>query len=79
MKIRDSGMPDADTWERFFDPQFTLRRLRFVVDHEDVADLGCGYGTFSIAAAQLTRGTVYALDIEREMVAATARRRSVTA
>ncbi len=64
-------MPDADTWEAFFDPRSTLHQLRFDVDWEDVADLGCGYGTFSIAAAQLTSGTVYAIDIERDMVAAT--------
>ena len=72
MKIRDSGMPDADTWETFFDPQSTLHHLRFDVDGEDVADLGCGYGTFSVAAAQLTSGTVYAIDLEQDMVAATA-------
>jgi ubiquinone/menaquinone biosynthesis C-methylase UbiE len=35
-------------------------------------DFGCGYGTFSIPAAQIVRGTVHALDIEPEMVAATA-------
>jgi ubiquinone/menaquinone biosynthesis C-methylase UbiE len=64
-------MPDAETWERFFDPQLTLRRLRLAFDHEDVVDFGCGYGTFSVAAAQLTSGTVHALDIDREMVAAT--------
>jgi ubiquinone/menaquinone biosynthesis C-methylase UbiE len=71
MKIRDSGMPGQDTWEAFFDPQLTLRRLQFCFDHEDVVDFGCGYGTFSIAAAQLTSGTVYALDIESQMIAAT--------
>jgi ubiquinone/menaquinone biosynthesis C-methylase UbiE len=71
MKIRDSGMPEADTWETFFDPRSALHELRFDIDGEDAADLGCGYGTFSIAAAQLTNGTVYAIDIERDMVAAT--------
>ena len=71
MKIRDSGMPAAETWETFFDPRSTLRQLSFDVEAEDVADLGCGYGTFSVAAAQLTRGTVYAIDLERDMVAAT--------
>jgi ubiquinone/menaquinone biosynthesis C-methylase UbiE len=72
MKIRDSGMPDANTWETFFDPRSTLHQLRFDVDGEDVADFGCGYGTFSLAAAQLTSGVVYAIDIERDMVLATA-------
>jgi SAM-dependent methyltransferase len=71
MKIRDSGMPEEDTWASFFDPELTLRQLGFVFEREDVVDFGCGYGTFSVAAAQLTTGTVYALDIDPQMVAAT--------
>jgi SAM-dependent methyltransferase len=71
MKIRDSGMPDPQMWESFFEPSCVLRRLGFSSSTEDVADLGCGYGTFSIPAAQLTSGTVYAFDIDPNMVAAT--------
>lgn len=71
MKIRDSGMPNPQTWETFFEPSLVLRRLAFSSSIEDVADLGCGYGTFSIPAAQLTSGIVYAFDIEREMIEAT--------
>jgi SAM-dependent methyltransferase len=71
MKIRDSGMPDPQMWESFFEPSRVLRRLAFLSNTEDVADLGCGYGTFSIPAAQLTSGTVHAFDIDREMIAAT--------
>jgi SAM-dependent methyltransferase len=81
MKIRDSGMPEEATWASFFDPALILRRLQFIFDREDVVDFGCGYGTFSIAAARLTSGTVYALDIDANMVAATdakARRHSLT-
>jgi SAM-dependent methyltransferase len=74
MKIRDSGMPDQETWEGFFDATLTLRRLAFPCGSADVADFGCGYGTFSLAAARLTRGTVHALDIDPHMVAATAQR-----
>lgn len=33
--------------------------------------MGCGYGTFSIAAARLTSGVVHALDVEADMVSAT--------
>jgi len=71
MKIRDSGMPDPQTWESFFEPSRVLRQLGFSSRTEDAADLGCGYGTFSIPAAQLTSGTVHAFDIDREMIAAT--------
>jgi predicted RNA methylase len=72
MKIRDSGMPDQETWESFFDAPLILRQLDFACESEDVVDFGCGYGTFSLAAARLTSGTVHALDIEPEMIAVTA-------
>jgi ubiquinone/menaquinone biosynthesis C-methylase UbiE len=39
-----------------------------------VVDFGCGYGTFTVPAASLVRGTVYALDIEARMVEATGRK-----
>ncbi|HEX4152572.1 MAG TPA: methyltransferase domain-containing protein [Steroidobacteraceae bacterium] len=69
--IRDSGMPDRQAWESFFDPADILRRLRFQPGAGDVVDLGCGYGTFSIAAAQLTGATVHALDIDPLMIETT--------
>lgn len=33
-----------------------------------VVDFGCGYGTFSLAAARLTAGSVLGLDIEPAMI-----------
>lgn len=71
MKIRDSGMPSEETWNTFFDAPRILRALDFDSATGEVVDFGCGYGTFSIAAAQLTTGTVYALDIDSQMVEAT--------
>ncbi len=37
----------------------------------DVAEFGCGYGTFTLPAAERVSGTVYAFDIEPELVAIT--------
>lgn len=74
MKIRDSGMPDQPVWEGFFNARDILRQLGFDEAPRDVVDFGCGYGTFSVAAAALSSGTVHALDIEPDMVAATATR-----
>jgi ubiquinone/menaquinone biosynthesis C-methylase UbiE len=74
MKIRDSGMPDEHSWERFFDARHVLRQLGLTRGDEQVVDFGCGYGTFSIAAARMTTGTIYALDIDPGMVAETASR-----
>jgi SAM-dependent methyltransferase len=71
MKLRESGMPDETLWTGFFRPEEALKRLGLRPDCGDVVDFGCGYGTFAIPAAQLVRGTVHALDIEPEMVAAT--------
>jgi SAM-dependent methyltransferase len=74
MKVRDSGMPDEQSWERFFAADHVLRQLGLTRGTEVVVDFGCGYGTFSIAAAQLTSGNVYAFDIDPDMVTATAAR-----
>ena len=72
MKIRDSGMPDETLWTTFFDPHAILTKLGLTPHSGNVADFGCGYGTFTIAAAQITiGGTVYGVDIEPEMLAAT--------
>ena len=70
MKVRDSGMPDVATWEGFFDPVAVLGALAFDPG-ADVVDFGCGYGTFTVAAARLTSGIVYAVDVDPAMVAAT--------
>jgi SAM-dependent methyltransferase len=71
MKIRDSGMPEEPTWEQFFNPVDALRRLGLRLSSHDIVDFGCGYGTFTVAAAQLTSGIVHAYDIEPAMLSAT--------
>lgn len=68
-KIRDSGMPDEGMWTTFFDPASLLLKLGLSPDAGVIVDMGCGYGTFSIPAAQLAFGVVYAVDIEPKMLA----------
>jgi SAM-dependent methyltransferase len=70
MKIRDSGMPDEPYWESLFDVPLILSRLDIRRFH-DVAELGCGYGTFTIPIAETISGTVYTFDVEPEMIART--------
>jgi SAM-dependent methyltransferase len=72
MKTRESGMPDAVQWNRFFEPEGVLDRLQLAPETGDVVEFGCGYGTFTIPAARRSKGTVYTFDIEPEMVAFTA-------
>jgi len=71
MKTRESGMPEESTWEGFFDPATVLGKLQLSGSCREVVDFGCGYGTFTIPAARIVAGVVYALDIEPEMIAAT--------
>lgn len=72
MKTRESGMPDEELWSTFFKAEEVLERLGLKPACRNVVDFGCGYGTFTIPAARVVQGTVYALDIEPEMVALTA-------
>lgn len=68
MKARDSGMPDQEMWEKFFNPEKILKTLGLNNETGDVAEFGCGYGTFTIPAAKIIKGKVFALDIEPEMI-----------
>lgn len=71
MKIRESGMPEREMWENFFDPIKALATLGIGSQTGDVAEFGCGYGTFTIPTAKVIKGKVYALDIEPDMIRAT--------
>ncbi len=71
MKIHESGMPEEELWKEFFDAAAILRLLKLSPLRGDVVEFGCGYGTFTIPAAKIVNGTVYALDIEAEMLAVT--------
>lgn len=68
MKIRESGLPEEREWITFFRPIETLKLLGLTGSALDVADFGCGYGTFTIPAARIIRGKIYAIDIEPEMI-----------
>lgn len=74
MKFRDSGMPDEDYWESLFNAETILNRFGFGAATSDVAELGCGYGTFTIPLAKRIRGVVHAIDIDAAMVERTQQR-----
>lgn len=71
MKIRESGMPEREMWERFFDPRKILAMLGINKKTIDAAEFGCGYGTFTIPAAKIIKGKIYALDLEPDMICIT--------
>ena len=74
MKVRESGMPEEKTWKGFFRPSNVLKRMGINNKVKDIADFGCGYGTFTLPVARIVRGKVYAFDIEFEMVEETERK-----
>jgi SAM-dependent methyltransferase len=73
-KVRESDVPAQELWESFFDAAAILEALGCRELTGDLVEFGCGYGTFAIPAARRVSGTVYALDIDPTMVAATAAR-----
>lgn len=64
-------MPQQDYWETLFDVPRILDAFGFCADTGDVAELGCGYGTFTVPLAARIRGAVYTLDLAPTMVLAT--------
>ncbi len=73
MKVRDSGMPEESYWESLFDVPLILGKFN-IERFQDVAEFGCGYGTFSVPVAQAIRGTLYTFDIDPAMVKRTLER-----
>lgn len=68
MKIRESGMPDENLWENFFEPEQILKTMQLNHDISDAFEFGCGYGTFTIPASKAIKGKMYAVDIEERMI-----------
>src|SRR5688572_6223040 len=73
MYLRESSMPAQTQWEALFDVELIHNRFGLT---GEVAELGCGYGTFTLPLARRTSGTVHAIDIDPAMVD-TVRRRAL--
>ncbi len=74
MKLRDSGMPAESLWESMFDVERIVSALGIDSTLSDVAEFGCGYGTFTVPVARVVTGTVYAFDIDPAMIERTEQR-----
>ena len=64
-------MPPQDYWETLFDVPAILDRFGFGATTGDVAELGCGYGTFTLPLAERIAGRVFGIDLDPNMVATT--------
>jgi SAM-dependent methyltransferase len=73
MRIRDSGMPEEVFWESLFDVPLIVSSLE-IARFNDVAEFGCGYGTFSVPVARAIGGTLFTFDIDPNMVERTLER-----
>jgi SAM-dependent methyltransferase len=71
MFLRESSMPGQDDWEALFDVELILNRFGLT---GEVAELGCGYGTFTLPLARRAIGTVHAVDIDPAMIDVVRRR-----
>lgn len=68
MKVRDSGMPEEERWNDFFNVELILSELHLDSTVREVVEVGCGYGTFTIPVAKTIHGSLFAFDIEKEML-----------
>ncbi len=71
MRIRESGMPPQQYWDSFFEPEEILDALMLHESRRNVVEFGCGYGTFTLPAAQRISGKVFAMDLDQRMLDAT--------
>jgi len=60
-------MPAESMWASFFNVELILSELDINADINDLVEIGCGYGTFTIPAAKVITGKLYAYDIDEEM------------
>ena len=77
MRLKETDMPLEKEWRTYFSPKKTLATLG-LKKGMSVADFGCGYGTFAIAAAEIVgkSGKVYAIDMDPKMLRAVSERAS---
>ncbi len=67
-------MPEEAYWETLLDVNGILKRLRIGKGLQDVVELGCGYGTFSLPVAASISGVLRAFDIDAAVVTRTRQR-----
>jgi len=60
-------MPAESMWASFFNVELILSELDINPDINDLVEIGCGYGTFTIPSSKIITGNLYAFDIDEEM------------
>ena len=62
-------MPEASFWESLFDVGLVLDRMAIDGSVRDLAEFGCGYGTFTLPAARRISGILHTFDVDNEAMA----------
>lgn len=68
MKYRESGTPEEEMWESFFNPREVLINMKVNKNIRSLIDIGCGYGTFLFPASDLVSDKVIGIDIDEKMI-----------
>ena len=68
MKVFDSGMPEEAYWNSLFDTPAIVDWMDLESVTDPIAEIGCGYGTFTVPMARRTSQTIHAIDIEPTMI-----------
>jgi len=70
VKVTDSGMPDEIYWDSLFDHEGIVNWLELTGVAGPIAEVGCGYGSFTVPVAKKTNGKIYTFDVEPTMLEA---------
>lgn len=77
MRGRESGMPEIETWETFFDADEIVQCLSEPGVRSRCVEFGCGYGTFTLAASSMVDvERIASFDIDDDMIRTTRSRLS---
>jgi SAM-dependent methyltransferase len=68
MKIQESGMPDEQLWNTFFDVKDILGRFFTLGRKLNIVEIGSGYGTFSVEIAKDFSTNLLCYDIDPIMI-----------
>lgn len=69
-RFQNTAQPDWDWWSRLWPAPGAMLRELGLASGDDVAEVGSGNGYFALPAARVVEpGTVYAVDIDEELLA----------
>lgn len=68
MKVNDSGMPDEEYWDSLFNMDKIITWLGIEKFRNQIIEVGCGYGSFTLPIADKLNTRLCIYDIEQEMI-----------